>query len=69
MRSLTLSTIRFYQRWISPMLGPACRFEPTCSHYAADAIRHYGLLKGAGMACWRLLKCHPFHPGGEDPVR
>lgn len=69
MQTIGLTVIGFYQRWISPMLGPACRFEPTCSHYAADAIRRYGLLKGTGKACLRLLKCHPFHPGGEDPVR
>ncbi len=69
MRTIGLAAITFYQRWISPMLGSACRFEPTCSHYAADAIRRHGFLKGAGKACWRLLKCHPFHPGGADPVR
>lgn len=69
MRTIALAVITFYQRWISPMLGRACRFEPSCSRYAADAIRRYGVLKGAGKACMRLLKCHPFHPGGEDPVR
>ncbi len=69
MRTIGLAAIRFYQRWISPMLGPACRFEPTCSHYALEAIRRHGFVKGTGMGCWRLLKCHPFHPGGEDPVR
>lgn len=69
MRTIILAGITFYQRWISPMLGPACRFEPSCSRYAADAIRHFGVLKGTGKACLRLLKCHPFHPGGEDPVR
>jgi uncharacterized protein len=69
MQTIGLTVIGFYQRWISPLLAPACRFEPTCSHYAADAIRRYGFLRGTGKACWRLLKCHPFHPGGEDPVR
>ncbi|MBM4120047.1 MAG: membrane protein insertion efficiency factor YidD [Nitrospira sp.] len=64
-----LAVIAFYQRWISPLLGPACRFDPTCSQYAADAIRRYGFIKGSALACWRLLKCHPFHPGGHDPVR
>jgi len=69
MRTIALAVITFYQRLISPMLGPACRFEPSCSRYAADAIRRFGVLKGVGKACMRLLKCHPFHPGGEDPVR
>lgn len=69
MQALGIGLITFYQRWISPWLGPSCRFEPTCSQYAADAIRHYGVLRGTGKACLRLLKCHPFHPGGIDPVR
>jgi hypothetical protein len=51
------------------LLGPACRFEPTCSEYAGVAIGRYGVLKGVGLAVCRLLKCHPFHPGGADPVR
>ena len=69
MQTIGLAIIAFYQRWISPMLGSACRFEPTCSHYAAEAIRRYGFLSGTGKTCVRLLKCHPFHPGGTDPVR
>lgn len=69
MRTIGLAVITFYQRWISPMLAPACRFEPTCSHYAVDAIRRHGFMRGTAMACWRLLKCQPFHPGGTDPVR
>jgi putative membrane protein insertion efficiency factor len=69
MQTIGLTVLTFYQRWISPLLGPACRFEPTCSHYAADAIRSYGFVRGAWKACVRLLKCHPFHPGGDDPVR
>lgn len=58
-----------YQRWISPLLGPCCRFEPSCSHYASEAIERYGLLRGVAKSCLRLLKCHPFHPGGFDPVK
>jgi hypothetical protein len=69
MQAIGLAVLTFYQRWVSPALGPACRFEPTCSRYAAEAIRRYGFLRGAGKACARLLKCHPFYPGGEDPVR
>jgi putative membrane protein insertion efficiency factor len=69
MRNFFLTMIVFYQRWISPLLPPACRFEPTCSHYACEAIRRHGALRGAALALRRLLKCHPFHPGGLDPVK
>jgi putative membrane protein insertion efficiency factor len=69
MRRLPLDLITLYQRWISPLLPPACRFEPSCSQYAWEAIHRHGLLAGAWMAILRLLKCHPFHPGGFDPVR
>jgi len=69
MRWICLSLLEGYRRLISPWLGRTCRFEPSCSHYAADAIRRYGALRGLGLAGLRLLKCHPFHPGGEDPVR
>lgn len=64
-----LATLRFYQRWISPLLPPSCRFYPTCSQYAYEAIERYGLLKGGAMAAWRLLRCNPFCKGGVDPVR
>jgi putative membrane protein insertion efficiency factor len=54
---------------ISPLSGPTCRFDPSCSQYASDAITKYGVLQGIGLAMVRLMKCHPFHPGGEDPVK
>ncbi len=60
--------IKCYQVFISPLLGPHCRFYPTCSAYAVEAIEKKGALKGAWMTLKRLLKCHPFHPGGYDPV-
>jgi uncharacterized protein len=63
-----ITVIRFYQRWISPYTPPACRFSPTCSEYAAQAVIQYGLLRGGWMALRRVLRCHPFHPGGYDPV-
>ncbi len=69
MQRLCISMIGFYQRWISPLLAPACRFEPSCSKYAREAIERHGVLHGLWMSCLRLLKCHPFHPGGVDPVR
>lgn len=61
--------IRFYQIVISPLFAPCCRFYPSCSEYAIVALREHGPLKGSRLALLRLLKCHPFHPGGYDPVR
>ncbi len=63
-----LVAIRGYQRFISPLFGPRCRFYPTCSQYAYEAVSKYGAWKGSYMAVRRVLKCHPFHPGGYDPV-
>ncbi len=60
--------IRFYQMCISPMLGPHCRFSPTCSQYALEAIQTHGAMKGLYLAVKRISKCHPFHTGGHDPV-
>lgn len=60
--------IRIYQRYVSPMLGPRCRFYPSCSCYACDALRLHGALRGSWLTTRRLLRCHPFHPGGFDPV-
>lgn len=69
MRTLCLGVIALYQRYLSPLLPRACRFEPSCSAYASEAIRRHGTVVGLGMAAVRLSKCHPFHPGGFDPVR
>ncbi|MED1785813.1 membrane protein insertion efficiency factor YidD [Brevibacillus fortis] len=60
--------IRGYQLMISPYKPPSCRFAPTCSHYAIESIRRFGAWKGGWLALRRILKCHPFHPGGYDPV-
>ncbi|HEU0198743.1 MAG TPA: membrane protein insertion efficiency factor YidD, partial [Nevskiaceae bacterium] len=60
--------IRAYQRVISPLMGPHCRFYPSCSQYAVEAIQRYGALRGGWLALWRLLRCQPFNPGGYDPV-
>lgn len=69
LRYFCIGLLAVYRTCVSPMLGPACRFHPTCSVYAEDAIERYGFFRGVIMAGWRLLKCHPFHPGGVDPVR
>jgi len=57
-----------YRRWISPALPARCRFYPSCSAYALEAVTRHGAIRGTGLAIWRLLRCHPFHPGGYDPV-
>jgi len=59
--------IKGYQRFVAPLLGPCCRFTPSCSAYAAQSLKKYGLLKGVGKAIWRLLRCQPFCKGGYDP--
>jgi len=68
MKYLFLGLIRFYQKFISPALPSACRYYPTCSHYGYEAIEKYGIIKGGWMAIKRVGRCHPFHPGGYDPV-
>ena len=60
--------IRGYRRWISPGLPARCRFYPSCSAYALEAVAVHGAGRGLALALWRLLRCHPFHPGGHDPV-
>jgi len=60
--------VRVYRRFISPMLGQNCRFYPSCSAYAEEALARFGAMRGGGLALWRLARCHPFHPGGVDPV-
>lgn len=65
---VAIGVIRLYRYLISPWLGFHCRFHPSCSHYAMDAIKGHGLLKGVWFALRRLLRCHPWHPGGYDPV-
>jgi putative membrane protein insertion efficiency factor len=68
MRVLATALIRIYQWTVSPLLGPACRFHPSCSNYALEAINRFGLLRGGWLAAKRLGRCHPWHPGGFDPV-
>ncbi|MGC3872301.1 membrane protein insertion efficiency factor YidD [Halomonas sp. GXIMD04776] len=65
---LLIGIIRLYQYGISPLLGPRCRFWPSCSHYAIEALQLYGPFKGGWLALKRILKCHPWHAGGIDPV-
>ncbi|HEY6217982.1 MAG TPA: membrane protein insertion efficiency factor YidD [Pyrinomonadaceae bacterium] len=69
MKSVLISLLKVYKFAISPLLPPSCRFIPTCSEYAADAVSRYGAWRGTGMAIRRLFRCHPFHPGGYDPVK
>lgn len=68
MKRLLLGLVRLYQYLISPLLGPRCRFHPSCSHYAIEAIERHGALRGSWLAMRRLGRCHPWHPGGYDPV-
>lgn len=68
MKFIALKLLRFYKRFISPLLPSACRFEPTCSVYMYQAIDKYGVIKGGWMGLRRIGRCHPFHPGGYDPV-
>lgn len=67
-RPLALFFLRFYKRFLSPLLPPMCRFEPTCSVYTMQAVEKYGALRGVWLGMKRLGRCHPFNPGGWDPV-
>jgi putative membrane protein insertion efficiency factor len=68
MKHLFITIIKVYQKFISPMTPPTCRFYPTCSHYGLEAYQRFGAIKGSFLTIKRILKCHPFHPGGFDPV-
>jgi len=67
-QSIALLVLRAYKWLISPLLGPACRYVPSCSEYAMEAVAHYGIIGGGLRAAWRLARCHPFARGGFDPV-
>jgi uncharacterized protein len=67
-KRIALAPIRAYSRWISPAFPRRCRYEPTCSAYAAQAVRRFGVVRGLLLATWRLLRCNPFSHGGFDPV-
>ena len=68
-RIVLVTLLKFYKAAVSPLLPPSCRFVPTCSEYAREAIERHGAVRGSWMGVRRLLRCHPFHPGGYDPVR
>ena len=69
MNRVLIAFIKVYQYTLSPMLGQRCKYYPSCSNYAIDALREYGAIRGTGMAAWRLLRCNPFSNGGYDPVK
>ncbi|CAA7599820.1 Haemolytic domain protein [Acididesulfobacillus acetoxydans] len=68
MKRVLIALIRFYQKFVSPLKPPSCRFYPSCSEYSVQALQKYGLVKGGWKSLVRISKCHPFHPGGYDPV-
>ncbi|RKQ83907.1 membrane protein insertion efficiency factor YidD [Brockia lithotrophica] len=68
MRRIVLGTLRAYQRYVSPLKPSSCRFYPTCSEYTVQAVEKYGVVKGLVLGAKRVARCHPFHPGGYDPV-
>lgn len=68
MKKALKAPVHFYRKFISPLTPPSCRFYPTCSQYALDALEEHGALRGSWLAAKRICKCHPFHPGGIDPV-
>lgn len=64
---LLIALVRCYQLVLSPLLGPSCRFQPTCSAYFIEAVRKYGAIRGGARGVWRICRCHPLNPGGYDP--
>ena len=66
--NICIYLVEFYRKFISPLKAPMCRFYPTCSQYSLEAFKKYGLIKGMFLTIKRILKCHPFHPGGYDPL-
>ena len=68
LRKLFVLPIRFWQRFVSPMFPPTCRFSPTCSQYGIEAVHEHGIFRGSALTVWRILRCHPFTRGGYDPV-
>ncbi|KKD37572.1 membrane protein insertion efficiency factor YidD [Limnoraphis robusta] len=68
MKKIVIGLIRGYKMFISPLLPPSCRYHPTCSVYAMQAVERFGVMQGGWLAIRRILRCHPFHPGGYDPV-
>ena len=68
MNKILIAFIKVYQYTLSPFLGPRCRYYPSCSNYAVEALREHGAIRGLGLASWRLLRCNPFSNGGYDPV-
>ena len=68
LRAIVVAPVRLYQRWISPWLERRCRFHPTCSEYFIQSVQKYGVVRGVARGLWRVCKCHPFHPGGDDPA-
>ena len=68
-RKAVIGMVRWYQKHISPAIGPHCKYYPTCSQYMIDAVTKYGVLKGGLMGIWRILRCNPFSKGGYDPVK
>ena len=69
LRELVLLPLHLYRRVISPALGPHCRYQPSCSDYALEAVRTYGVIRGGLLAAWRVMRCNPWSRGGVDPVR
>ena len=67
-RAIAIAPLAFYRRFLSPLKPPMCRFQPTCSAYAIEAIELHGVVRGIGLGVWRILRCHPLCKGGHDPV-